>query len=220
VDNFRSKLHDYLPVDDNASFDEIAQQIIDQVTKEREDFIEKYGALERANNDRQSNDNIESVRQSYMNTVYDLNQKLLAMKEAYDQLDVEKQVLASELEKQSAQLDQTQVARTTGKLSSSYTRLQYIVFFVSEKMPSDIWREPFREVCVALFYCLIIRSSIRFRFTRAVLMQNNERKRFSNFERALPPSLLNVLNWMQLIELGNYTNRHNWITSEPNYTIM
>ncbi len=54
MDNFRVKLHDYLPIDEYASFDEIAQQIVDQVTKEREDFSEKYQALERSSNDLQS----------------------------------------------------------------------------------------------------------------------------------------------------------------------
>jgi len=51
LDNFQSKLHDYFAVDENTSFDEMAQQIADQVTREREDFSEKYQALERANND-------------------------------------------------------------------------------------------------------------------------------------------------------------------------
>ncbi len=52
--NFRAKLHDYLPIDEYASFDEIAQEIVDQVTKEREDFSEKYQALGKANNDLRS----------------------------------------------------------------------------------------------------------------------------------------------------------------------
>jgi hypothetical protein len=41
-------------IDYNGSFGEIVQQIVDQVTKEREDFSEKYEALERANNDLRS----------------------------------------------------------------------------------------------------------------------------------------------------------------------
>jgi len=53
-DNFQSKLHNYFAVDGNTSFDEMAQQIADQVTREREDFSEKYQALERANNDLRS----------------------------------------------------------------------------------------------------------------------------------------------------------------------
>ncbi len=54
LNNFQTKLHEYLPIDESTSFDEIAQQIADQVTKEREDFSEKYQALERDNNDLRS----------------------------------------------------------------------------------------------------------------------------------------------------------------------
>jgi hypothetical protein len=56
-----------------------------------------------------------------MNTVNELNQELLAMKEAYDQLDTEKQGLITELEKRLAQVDQDQVTRTAGMFSSFYT---------------------------------------------------------------------------------------------------
>src|SRR5579863_4444060 len=65
LDNFKTKLQDYLPDDENTSFDEIAQQIVDQITKEREDFSETYQTLERANNDLRSDDNMESIRESY-----------------------------------------------------------------------------------------------------------------------------------------------------------
>jgi hypothetical protein len=54
LDNFRKKVQDYIQIDDDFSFDQIAQQIVDQITKEREDFIEQYQALEKANNDLQS----------------------------------------------------------------------------------------------------------------------------------------------------------------------
>jgi hypothetical protein len=43
-----------LPVDENTSFDEIAQQLVDQITKEREDFTERHQALERAKDNLQS----------------------------------------------------------------------------------------------------------------------------------------------------------------------
>ena len=42
LDNFRSKLVDYLPIDEHTSFDEIAQQIVDQITEERKDFTKQY----------------------------------------------------------------------------------------------------------------------------------------------------------------------------------
>ncbi len=68
-------------------------------------------------------DNLESIRQSYMNTVNELNQELLAMKEAYEQLDAEKQGLISELEKRSIGVDQEPVRQTIGMFSSFYIRL-------------------------------------------------------------------------------------------------
>ncbi len=157
VDILRNQLGNCLSIDYNGSFDEIAQQIADQVTREREDFSEKYQALERANNNLRSDDNLESIRQSYMNTVNELNQELLAMKEAYDQLDMEKQGLISELEKRPVEVDQDQVTRTTGMLSSFCTRLKYILSCILERVPSNIWKEPFREVSLILFYSLINR---------------------------------------------------------------
>ena len=54
LDSFKTKLHDYVPVDDNTSFDEVAQEIVDRITKEREDFTERYYASEKAKNDLQS----------------------------------------------------------------------------------------------------------------------------------------------------------------------
>jgi hypothetical protein len=46
-DNFRDKICDVLPIDENTSFDEIAQQITEQISKEREDFSERYAELEK-----------------------------------------------------------------------------------------------------------------------------------------------------------------------------
>ncbi len=43
------------------------------------------------------------------------------MKEAYEQLDAEKQHLTSELEKQSLQIDQEQVKQTIGMFSIYHT---------------------------------------------------------------------------------------------------
>jgi hypothetical protein len=54
LDNFRTKVQDCIQLDEDLSFDEIAQQIVDQITKEREDFAEQYEALEKTNNDLQS----------------------------------------------------------------------------------------------------------------------------------------------------------------------
>lgn len=51
---------------------------------------------------------MESIKESYTNTVSELNQELLAMKEAYQELDNEKQSLIVELDKRSAEVQQAQ----------------------------------------------------------------------------------------------------------------
>jgi hypothetical protein len=56
-----------------------------------------------------------------MNTVNELNQELLAMKEAYNELDTEKQVLTNELEKQSAEMRAAQARQTFGMFLISST---------------------------------------------------------------------------------------------------
>ncbi len=83
LEHFRNKLQDYLPLDENISFDQTAQLIVDQIIKEREEFDQRYQELEKANDDFriESENNAELIRQSYLNTVNELNQKLLAMKE-------------------------------------------------------------------------------------------------------------------------------------------
>ena len=122
VDVLRNELEKCLSLDYNGSFDDIAQQIADQVTKEREDFREKYEALEILNNDLRSSDNTESIRETYMNTVNNLNQELLAMKDAYDQLDNEKQLLANTLQQRGSEVDQEAGRRAIGMFVLSYIR--------------------------------------------------------------------------------------------------
>jgi hypothetical protein len=56
-----------------------------------------------------------------MNTVNELTQELLAMKEAFNELDAEKQVLANELEKQSTELRAEQARQTFGMFLISST---------------------------------------------------------------------------------------------------
>jgi len=55
-----------------------------------------------------------------MNTVNELNQKLLAMKEAYEQVDSEKQVLIGELEKRPVKVEVEPITQTIGMFSSFY----------------------------------------------------------------------------------------------------
>ncbi len=54
LDNFRTKFLDCLPIDENLALDEAAQEIVNQITKEREDFNERYQALEKTNDDLRS----------------------------------------------------------------------------------------------------------------------------------------------------------------------
>jgi chromosome segregation ATPase len=116
LDILRNRLQSCLSIDYDTSFDDVAQQIVDQVTKEREDFSERCRAIEKVNDELrsgsflliidyftylliyvESTNNLESIRESYMNTVNELNQELLAMKEAYEQLDAEKQPVETDL---------------------------------------------------------------------------------------------------------------------------
>ncbi|CAF4111061.1 unnamed protein product, partial [Rotaria sordida] len=119
LQNFRSKLHDYFSIDENTSFDMIAQQIVEQISKEREDFNERYQAIEKADVllHPELTNNFESVEESYRNTINELNQELLAVKTQCEHLDIEKQLLSSELEKRSAQVNQEQIERSTEKVS-------------------------------------------------------------------------------------------------------
>jgi hypothetical protein len=96
--------------------------------------------------------NLDAIKQSYMNTINDLNQELLEIKEAYDQLDREKQDLITELENRPVQVDQNQVTRTAGTFFSFYTQPKCIPSSLLEKVSSNLWKEPFREVCFLLFF--------------------------------------------------------------------
>jgi hypothetical protein len=49
LDSFRNKLVDQLAIDENTSLDEIGQQIIDQMNKEREDSNERHQEIEKTN---------------------------------------------------------------------------------------------------------------------------------------------------------------------------
>ncbi len=49
--HLQNKLQDYLPLHDNISFEELSQMILDQIIKEREDFNQRYQALQKTNDD-------------------------------------------------------------------------------------------------------------------------------------------------------------------------
>jgi hypothetical protein len=98
-----------------------------------------------------STNSLEAIKQSYMQTVNELNEELLAMKEAYDQLDRERQGLITELQKRPAPVDRDQVTRTPGMRSSFHTQPRYIPLSILENLSSNLWNEPFREVCLTIF---------------------------------------------------------------------
>ena len=54
LDNLRNKLMHHIPVDENMSLDEIAQQLVDHITKEQQDVDERFQEIERANDELRS----------------------------------------------------------------------------------------------------------------------------------------------------------------------
>jgi hypothetical protein len=78
----------------------------------------------------ESGNNMESIRESYVNTVNELNQELSVVKEAYDQLDADNQRLTNELENQFAVIDQKQLRQTIGMLIILfYMRLTHPILY-------------------------------------------------------------------------------------------
>ncbi|CAF3203995.1 unnamed protein product, partial [Rotaria sp. Silwood2] len=117
IEILRNELEDYLPIDYNASVNKIIQQIVEEIRKERENSNDRYEALEQINDQLrlESENNMESIRQSYINTVNELNEELLAMKEQCEQIDAEKQFLTNQLENQSIIINQDRDTEQTEK---------------------------------------------------------------------------------------------------------
>ena len=92
TEKFTNELQQHLPIDENITLDQFPQLIINQINKEREDFDEKYQAVVRENAD------VESLRESLTSKVNELNDELVMMKEAYDRLDQENQVMKNEVD--------------------------------------------------------------------------------------------------------------------------
>jgi hypothetical protein len=74
-----------------------------------------------------------------MNTVNELNQELLVMKEAYEQLDAEKQVLISQLEKQPVETDQEQARQTISMVLISRPSHKIIDFLLFQRKYHPIY---------------------------------------------------------------------------------
>ena len=51
LDTFRNTFQNYLPIDDVSSLDQAAQQVLDQINKEKEDFTRRYHDLEQLNDE-------------------------------------------------------------------------------------------------------------------------------------------------------------------------
>jgi phage host-nuclease inhibitor protein Gam len=89
LEHFRNKLQDYIPLDESISFHQVAQLIVDQIIKERKEF-------EKANHDlrTESKNNLDSIRESYVNTIKELNQELIDIKEQCQEFErINKQLL-------------------------------------------------------------------------------------------------------------------------------
>ncbi|CAF4691400.1 unnamed protein product, partial [Rotaria sp. Silwood2] len=74
----------------------------------------------------ESENNMESIRQSYINTVNELNEELLAMKEQYEQIDAEKQFLTNQLENQSIIINQDRDTEQTEKSLDTIDNINHI----------------------------------------------------------------------------------------------
>ena len=116
VDSFRRKIENYLSIDENASFEEISQQTIEQIRRERENFAEQYQMLEKEKEDVRSEyaKNLETMQQAHMNRINQLNEELSSVKDQYDKLNVEKEFLSNELEKRCEHFKEDHVKSTIG----------------------------------------------------------------------------------------------------------
>lgn len=101
LDSFRNQLRDYLTIEENTSFDQAARLIIDLIDKERGEFQQRLTELEKTNEDLrlESVTNLETIKQSYINTVDELTRELSVLKEALEQQRLEpKEILRNRLE--------------------------------------------------------------------------------------------------------------------------
>ncbi|CAM4851078.1 unnamed protein product, partial [Rotaria magnacalcarata] len=89
----------HLPMNDIFTLDQAAQQILNQIINERQDFNQQYEALEKQNEDlrSESTTNLETIKDSYVNAIDELNKELNSMKEQFELVAAEKQFLTSEL---------------------------------------------------------------------------------------------------------------------------
>ncbi|CAF4477372.1 unnamed protein product, partial [Rotaria magnacalcarata] len=121
VQDFRSKLGDYFSLNENISLDYAAELIIEQISKEREAFNEKYETLEKVkeNLELKSGTNLEAIKESYVNTIDEVNEELAVIKSRCEQLDAEKQRLSDELERRTTEFDRDRSRQNVERVSSN-----------------------------------------------------------------------------------------------------
>ena len=112
----------------------------------------------------ESTTDLEAIKQSYINTIDELNQEILVLKEAYDQLDSEKQALLDELEKQPVKAE------------------------FSPVNPSDEVSD-----IISLSFSIIF-IFFRFLYKLVVQMLSQKMKNFNNYEKISLFSILNSPN--------------------------
>jgi hypothetical protein len=107
-----------------------------------------------------------------MDTVNELNEKLLAMKEAYEQLDNVKQDLISELEKRPVEVDQERSKQAIGMFFFLlYSTIRHCILFQKKCHPIYSNNHLKRFILSYLIHDLILLLS-RFLLTPAVLVLN------------------------------------------------
>ncbi|CAF4696429.1 unnamed protein product, partial [Rotaria socialis] len=121
LDTFKNTLQEHLPMNDIFTLDQAAQQILNQIISERQDFNQQYQALEKQNENlrSESGTNWETIKESYVNAIEDLNQKLVIMKSQCEQLDVDKQRLSDELERRTTEFDRDHSRQNIERVSSN-----------------------------------------------------------------------------------------------------
>lgn len=66
LDNFRNKLKEYVEFDDDFPLNEMADRIADQITQEREAFVERYEFLEKANEGLHEGTNLKFIHRDFL----------------------------------------------------------------------------------------------------------------------------------------------------------
>lgn len=78
------------------------------------------------------------MRQSHADIIHQLNQELVEMREAYNQLDTERQNLLDQLQKQSIAAEQDQIRRMTGMFLFHIANRSLTIVFLQKKSRQQI----------------------------------------------------------------------------------